>query len=227
MPISKWFVFFFSSLISASCIAEVLHNIEPLDTLGDIKKKYPNATLTRVKAAWVTEDQDFFSLEGPGFPGSLKIAFWDNRPEFRRDAEAARLNRPADKPDSESAMERVSNYLADRPDDDALHVNWVRWVPTAPIPMSRYRAKYGEPSKCEFSEDTMEPYCLWGARALTVRLTDDQKQVLMIEAGFTSAERRAAYVKRGVEIPDGLKEAPKSSPRATPPVASPPSTQKK
>lgn len=74
----------FIALTPAFCSAEILQNIEPLDSLGDIKLKYPNAVLTRVKAAWVTEDQDFFKLTGQGFPGELFIAFNDSRPGFRK-----------------------------------------------------------------------------------------------------------------------------------------------
>ncbi|MEI8305345.1 MAG: hypothetical protein WCG13_18870 [Burkholderiales bacterium] len=199
------------TMLSAACDAEVLHNIEPLDTLGSIKKKYPNATLTRVKAAWVTEDQDFFRLEGSGFPGELMIAFRDGRAGFR--LEAARKREEAIAAGkSEAGARSVFEDFANESDDEALSVDWVRWVPSRPIPLERYKSKYGEPTKCDFTADSMAPFCQWMPRLLLVMLTDDKKLVLSVEAAFTKAERRAAWLKRHGFVPNFLKEEPTSQP---------------
>lgn len=70
-------------LVMAASHAEILQGIEPLDTLGDIRKKFPNAQLQPIKAAWVKEDQAFYSLEGVGLPGKIRLAFDDSRPSWR------------------------------------------------------------------------------------------------------------------------------------------------
>jgi hypothetical protein len=84
--------------------AEILQGITPLDTLGDVKRKYPNAAIARVKAAWVTESEAFYSLSGPGFPGTLYIAFSDSRPFFKQmSADAAAKAKTPDKSASDAA----------------------------------------------------------------------------------------------------------------------------
>lgn len=197
-----------AALLAASVAiasAEILQGVRPFDTLGDIKKMYPNATMKPVKAAWVTEDKGFYRLSGEGFPGELYVAFSDTRPFARSTAarvrkEAAEAT-PATEPDT-----RVLDRIAQQSDDDALTVEWVRWVPASPIPFERYKSKYGEPAKCDFSADTMQPYCSWPSRELLVALTDDRKMVTNAEAQFTKAEQRAAYLARFGTVPDWLKE---------------------
>lgn len=212
------FSFIASALITltpALCSAEILQNIEPLDTLGDIKLKYPNAALTRVKAAWVTEDQDFFKLTGQGFPGELFIAFSDGRPNLRKLAKVTKKRMEEQGPDASSLVLDMQEKFANESDDDALNVQWVRWAPPSPIPLERYKSKYGEPSKCDFTNDTMQPYCEWSTRGILVKLSDDRKLVFFVEASFTIAEQRAAYQKRGWDVPLELKEeVPSKKPTA-------------
>lgn len=199
------------ALAAACAHAEVLHGVEPLDTLGTIKKKYPNAKLTRIKAAWVTEDEDFFRLEGQGFPGTLYIAFSDGRPGWRRQSAEQQQNQVAQGASAPTAQS-FTEFLASESDDDALIVNWLRWVPDVPIPMERYKSKYGEPGKCDFKADSMQPYCEWAIRGLIVALSDDKKLVLSAEATYTKAEMRAAWRRRGTFMPDWLKEEPSPEP---------------
>lgn len=107
--------------------------------------------------------------------------------------------------------------MANQSDDDALDVKWVRWVPASPIPLERYKSKYGESSKCDFSKVDMQPYCEWSQHGLFVNLSDDRKLVFSVEANFTLAEQRAAYRNRGFDLPNWLKEEPTSKkPTANP-----------
>ncbi len=193
--------------------AEILHDIQPLDTLGEIKKKYPNAKFVRVKAAWVTEEQDFFSMSGQGFPGTLYLAFSDYRPSYRRmlAKERAELD-----PTDDDAKRKVEIFQAviNEPDDEALSIEWVRWVPADPIPIARYKSKYGEPSKCDFNAADMHPFCQWNSRSLRVRLSDDQKNVVYAESEFTKAELRNEWLRKRGYVPDFLKD--QSEPQAAP-----------
>ena len=180
--------------------SEILQGIAPLDTLGDVKHKYPNAVITAVKAAWVTEDQAFYSLSGQGFPGVIYIAFEDDRPGYRKQLAAPSAMGAA----SEAAQVALLAPLANQSDDAALTVMWTRWVPEQPIPMARYKAKYGQPTKCDFQTATMQPYCSWESRSLMVNLSDDQLKVLTVEAHFTDAEQRLVWKTRYGFVPPWL-----------------------
>ncbi len=195
------------SIVAASSGAEILHGVEPLNTLGDIKKKFPNALVTRVRAAWVTENEDFYSLKGEGFPGVLYIAFQDERPTYRRRV-ADLKSLQVELSERQASELQFAEKIGNNSDDVALNVEWVRWVPSSPIPLERYKSKYGEPSKCDFKADTMAPYCTWQSRSLTVNLSDDKKLVLHAEAAFTVAEQRIAWKARFNFVPDYLAELP-------------------
>lgn len=217
-----------------SAAAEVLHGVEPLSSLGDIKKSFPNGKFERVPAAWVKEDQAFFSMTGKGFPGKLYLAFDDSRIHWR----GVLSDFPPDPPDdpelpasfaeaSNNVRQRIRE-LAYKAEDDALMINWVRWVPDVPIPIERVRAKFGDPSKCDFDAADFTPVCTWESRVLRAQMSDDRKSVEFFTAGFTKAEYRAAYKSRGREIPEGLKEeqpAPRkpaiSAPNGSTPKAKP------
>lgn len=195
--------------------AEVLHEVGPLSSLGDIKKSFPNGRFERVPAAWVKEDQAFFAMTGQGFPGKLFLAFDDSRHYWR----GVLSDFPPDDPELPASFTEASNTVRQRireqaykAEDDALIINWVRWAPVAPIPIERVRAKFGDPSKCDFDADDFTPVCTWESRALSAQMSDDRKSVRFFTAGFTKAELRAAYKSRGLAIPEGLKEE-QSAPR--------------
>lgn len=173
--------------------AEILHNIHPYDSLAAIQKKYPNATITKVDAAWVTEDKAFYQLTGSGFPGVLYLAFERPIPARKAmwDAIAEREARNQASP-NDLADKQILDFLLQLPEADQLSINWVRWQPPQPIPFERYRAKYGKPEKCDYSTLDMRPICSWPSRALIVSLSDNKANVLMVDAAFTQAEVKRA-----------------------------------
>lgn len=204
-----------------SANAELLFGIGPLETLGDIRKRFPNATFKQVKAAWVKEDQGLYSMEGPGHPGKLVLAFSDGRPLWRELAASARSAVQAASEPTQGDLDWASrsSELAHESDDVSLTISWVRWIPPAPIPLTRYKAKYGQPDKCGFSDADMSPYCEWTSRALLVELSDDQRNVIQAETAFTRAEMRAAHLRKYQRVPDYLKDEPASKdeqPKAKP-----------
>ena len=172
---------------SSAAHAEILQNVYPYNTLGDIRARYPQAEFKRVAAAWVTEDQAFYSMQGAGFVGTLYLAFSDQRPQWKRRATATvgvDFN-------ALSLEDQVARNNAWKPDDEALVIAWVRWIPPKPIPLSRLKARYGNPSKCDFDNSDFTPLCHWPARALVVQTTDDHQMATLLETGFTEDERRA------------------------------------
>jgi len=89
------------------------------------------------------------------------------------------------------------------PDDEALQVSWVRWVPDEPIPISRYNQRYGTPV-CSFSE-AMKPICTWKAVELEASMSTDEKSVNFVTTIFTQKERQQGFLRHYGYIPDFLK----------------------
>lgn len=195
---------------------EVLQGVEPLSSLGEIKRSFPNALFQRSRAAWVKEDQAFFSMTGQGFPGKLYLAFDDPRPYWQ----GLLKDMPPDPPSLPPSAAEINNEFrqqlrekANRAEDEALQISWVRWVPPAPIPMERVRAKFGDPSKCDFDETDFTPECKWESRALSAQMSDDRKAVEFFTTHFTKSERRSAYKRKGLEIPSWLLKEEDSAPK--------------
>lgn len=187
-------------ICSAAARSEIYHGIASSSSLGDIKKQFPNATIVKVKAAWVPPSEGFYLMTGIGLGGSVYLDFYDSRPVFatlamERANQAIPLRRLPDSDEKTAQLkeldERVAklNAIANRADDEALTVAWVRWVPTSPIPIQRFVAKYGKPSRTDFDNNNMEPYSIWTARALSAKLSDDLKFVFSVDYGFTEAEK--------------------------------------
>jgi hypothetical protein len=189
--------FLLALLVPALANAEIYKNINPLDTLADVKSKFPNAIYEKVPAAWVTEMDSFYKITGQGLSGRIMIKFNDYRPVYKKMAD--------DNPNSES-FESMQN-LANQSDEDALSVDWVRWIPEPPIPLERFMLKYGKPDKSGFDDDNMDPYKSWESRGIMVYLTNDGKDVYKVDFSFTNNEMRKAwkskynYIPKELEIP--------------------------
>ena len=177
--------FFGAVLIAAVPIArsEVFFDITWLMTLGEIKKRYPNATFARVRPAWEQPDEAFYLLTGNGLPGKVYILFDDPRPGAKE--QLAKVS-PQAAPDSKEVWERIR----DRTDDDALMTNWVRWIPPRTIPISRYQSKYG-PATCSLDAN-MSPICNWAKYSLQAQMSEDNKSVEFVTSGFTADEKKEA-----------------------------------
>ena len=193
--------------------AEIYQDIAPLDTLADVSAKFPNATLEHRAPAWAQPTDVLISLQGRGISGSIVVKFYDGRPNYRRSAETA----------ENDELKKQFEEWANESDENALTVEWVRWIPAEPIPLKRFVAKYGEPDSTGFRDDNMRPYRQWD-RGILANLDDDLKNVTDVEFTFTKAEQRAAWQKRHGFVPDFLKEppaAPKSKPARPAPKRSP------
>lgn len=180
-------------LFTNSARSEILQDIGYRESLKAIRNKLPNATFTPLKPAWLQSDEAFYLVAGPGLPGSLRINFDDSRPFFKKILE--------EDPGNEKAAAWAR--LAAQVDDDALTVSWVRWIPSIPIPLTRYIQRYGKPA-CSFNE-AMEPICEWSSIALLADMTDDQKLVIQVSTRFSKSEKRAAYLREFGFVPDSLK----------------------
>ncbi len=128
-------------LVSFSCIqaahAEIYQGIGPLDTMADLKAKYPHATFEQLHPAWAQEQDVMYKITGQGLSGLIIIKFVDHRPDYRHRSLVTQ-----DEPTI-----KFLTYLMNMSDDESLDVEWVRWIPEAPVPLQRLVAKYAPPRR--------------------------------------------------------------------------------
>src|ERR1700726_1405876 len=174
-------------LMSLSCIqaadAEIYQGIGPADTMADLKAKFPHATFTQLHPAWAQEQDVMYSIAGAGLSGLIIVKFVDHRPEYRRRSLAV----------TDEATIKLLTSLMNLSDDDSFGVDWVRWIPAAPVPLQRLVAKYGPPEEKGFASDDLQPYRRWATKGLIAYLSDDEKTVMRIDYEFTQAEYCASW----------------------------------
>lgn len=178
------------------CSAETYRGIGALDKLKDIKNRFPYAKVEKVNPGWIKPDEAMYRFTGEGMAGSIIIKFFDNR-EFWKN-EADKVNDPE--------MAENLRALAQRSDDEALGISWVRWVPDRPIPLERLISKYGKPEESSYSEEDYQPVRQWIEKGLVTYLTDDEKYVNRIDFTFTKKEIREAYLAKGMPVPPEFME---------------------
>jgi hypothetical protein len=188
--------------ISTVVNAEIYMGIGPLDTLGDIKTKFPKAYLQKTNPAWAQKSDVMYQITGSGITGTIVIKLNDYRASWKEASEK----------EQDPKTKETYNSLANQPDDEAITVSWVRWVPDTPIPVQRLISKYGLPEKSGFSNDDFQPYRHWEAKGISAFLSDDEKHVVRIDFEFTQSDYRNAYIQKYNFVPDWLKESPHKLP---------------
>ena len=189
------FIIFFL-ITSGNAHAEIYQNIGPLDTLGDLKSKFPNATFTKLNPAWAQETDVLFKISGPGISGGIIVYLSDGRPTFEKILK--------ENPLAENA-ETLKQLIA-KNDNDAIYVESVRWIPDYIVPLNRFISKYGKYDKSGFSDENFEPYHKWESKGVTTWLTSDEKNVNMVDFHFTKEETNNAYLQKYGFIPPWLKD---------------------
>ncbi len=174
------------TLLGVEAYAELYQGIGPLDTLADLKKKFPNANFVKAKPAWAQESDVMYKITGVGISGTIVINFYDSRPTWRVRAQEA----------TDEKLKELCERFANASDDDVM-VGWVRWVPDTPFSIERLITKYGKPDVSGFTNDDYQPYKEWKQRGLFVRLTDDGKRVVGMEFTPTKKEEEEAMKKVG------------------------------
>jgi hypothetical protein len=186
------YIFLLLILFSNISVAEIYKDFLPGDSLAIIKTKYPNAKLEEIKAAWVKDNESFIGLTGVGIIGSINLKF-STLDDFIKEMIKYTEDEIAKNPSSDnSENERLINSFNEslnRPLDQRLTLDWLRWVSPDPIPFERLVSKYGKPEKCDFDPDTFQPICLWLSKGVSANLSDDKKYVYSIEFSFTAEDR--------------------------------------
>jgi hypothetical protein len=96
------------------------------------------------------------------------------------------------------------------PEENLTFVDWVRWVPDLPLPITKVVAKYGKYSKSGTSDD-FTPYKAWVGRGITAIVSEDGKYVHYLDFEFTQKENDEGYKKRFGSYPNQKEE--KKSPK--------------
>jgi hypothetical protein len=174
-------------------MAETYKGIGPLDTLGDLKSKFPGAVFEKLDPAWAGEKDVLYSITGSGMSGTIVVKFLDSRVSVRQ---ALDEYQPGGKDRDVNFYERWANE-----ENTGLSVVWVRWIPDAPIPLQRFLTKYGPPEKSDFSEERLQPYKWWVSKGLQAYLSDDGKFVVRVDFEFTGKEYEQAFKAKSSYVP--------------------------
>lgn len=193
----KIIVFLIVLMIPHLAYSEIYKGIGPLDTLGDLKNKFPKASFNQLNPGWAKETDVMYQITGDGMSGIIIVKLYDERPHWKEYI----ANNPSD-----NNLEFFKS-LANQTDDEGITVEWVRWVPDSPIPLARFVSKYGKPEKSGFNDEDLQPFRHWEKRGLIGFLTDDGKNVSRVDFEFTLDEQRKAYKSKYNTIPPWLKEA--------------------
>lgn len=186
-------------LIVTSIHAESYRDIDPLDDLGAVKAKFPNATANRLTPGWAQPTDAMYQFTGIGMSGTIIVKFDDSRPSYKKELESG----------SATVSAELLQNLINQTDDEALTVSWVRWIPDSQIPLQRLISKYGKPEKSGFSDENFEPYRSWDKRGISVYLSDDEKFVQRIDFSFTKDEMRKAWLRKYKIVPYWLRDKPR------------------
>jgi hypothetical protein len=181
-------------VMCACALADTHLGIRPLDSLGEVRARFPDSQLVRMAPDWADESQALFSFTGGVLQGQLLVLFIDGRPDYRREI----ADGFADDLDA-------LKLLAAESDDRALRVKWVRWVPTTPLRVQDVVAKYGRWDAGGLSDDGFRLYRSWDARGITALLSEDEQSVLMMDFVFTEDEQRDAFIRRYGQLPSWLR----------------------
>ena len=178
---------------SKPATAEIYKGIAPYSNLATIKAMFPGATFEKVTPAWALPKDAMYEMSGEGLSGKIVLKFTDGRPQYIAIRDS--LHDPAGE---DSLMFAYWDALANGTEDDALHIDWVRWVPDAPIPLARFVARYGSAFRRGYADEDMQPYRLWATRGICAFLADGERTVVRVDYTYTTAEWQRAYNQLGV-----------------------------
>lgn len=192
----------FAVMVAATSIcshAEVFSDIWYNDTLASIKKQFPKAVYKDLAPAWLQADERFIEIHGPGLSHRLLIQFADIGPLVKEVAVEDQEKNQS--PTQQQLAWRASLLwrLTNAPDEFVV-VESVRIVYSDKVPISRFKARYGEPESCKFNESFVQ-ICTWPKRNMHANVTDDGKFVYQADTRFTKEEKIQSFHRRGEAVP--------------------------
>lgn len=187
-------------------------------TINDVRAIFPGATFEDQKVAWAKPGEKLICITGVGITGSIRILFQDARPSYpdnykvywttivRRKIEDRRMSadKPKLSPNAEKEVEELAvlaskkwarEFGAIQSDDKGYQAKWVRWIPNAPIPISRLKTKFGANPRISIDDTDFSIWAAWDSKGVAALLTDDKQLAHWVQYEFTPAEQR-----KGIEL---------------------------
>lgn len=195
----------FAVMVAATSIcshAEVFSDIWYNDTLASIKKQFPKAVYKDRAPAWLQADERFIEIQGSGLAHRLLIHFSDIGPPLKKIVIEKQQQTQSSTQQTIDWQADLLQRLTNTPDEFIL-VEWVRIAYIEKVPISRFKARYGEPASCKFDE-SFEQVCTWPKRGMTASLTEDGKFVYQADTRFTKEEKIESYRRRNEATPAWL-----------------------
>ena len=179
--------------------AESFLGLEPLEPLSSVKQRFSAGALTVEPADWLKPNQYFVKMQHPDGGGKVFLLF-EHDDEIRKkklaDLEKSVANLPSQAQGRSTKLlirqyrEKLSKSI-----DERLSLIRVRWLPDNPIRLSELITSYGKPDEKREGNAVYGPVFIW-SKGLNAHLSDDKKQVLMIEYWFTEDDLAVYFLRR-------------------------------
>ena len=186
-------------LISPAVQGETFLGLEALEPLSAVKQRFSSAGLTTEPADWLKPNQYFCKMRNPEGGGTVFLLF-EHDDELRKkklmELEKAVAKLPA-QVQGRSTRLLINQYREKlgKPLDDRLALIRVRWLPDNPLRVSDLISSYGKPDEKREGNASYGPVFVW-SKGLNAHLSDDKKQVNMIEYWFTEDDLAVYFLRR-------------------------------
>lgn len=179
--------------------AESFLGLEPLEPLSSVKQRFSAGALTVEPADWLKPNQYFAKMQHPDGGGKVFLLF-EHDDEIRKkklaDLEKSVANLPSQaQVRSTKLLIRQYREKLSKSIDERLSLIRVRWLPDNPIRLSELITSYGKPDEKREGNAVYGPVFIW-SKGLNAHLSDDKKQVQMIEYWFTEDDLAVYFLRR-------------------------------
>jgi hypothetical protein len=173
--------------------------IEPLDTLADVKAKWPNAQWQEVQKATEAEPFAMWTMAAGAWRGmgTLVVYFQDTRWQAKSMLQQT----------SESVEQPEWRQAAQATDDDALVIDSMTLVLQEAMPLKALVKQYGRYDATMPLDDGQGVYAVWHAKGMRAVVSDASQQVEQIDFVFTPEDIGNAYRRNGQEVPPDIEAA--------------------
>ena len=179
--------------------AESFLGLEPLEPLSSVKQRFSAGALTVEPADWLKPNQYFVKMQHPDGGGKVFLLF-EHDDEMRKkklvDLEKSVANLPSQAQGrSTKLLIRQYREKLSKPIDERLSLIRIRWLPDNPTRVNELITSYGKPDEKREGNAVYGPVFIW-SKGLNAHLSDDKKQVLMIEYWFTEDDLAVYFLRR-------------------------------
>ena len=188
-------------IISSSPIvwAESFLGLEPLEPLSSVKQRFSGLELIPEHADWLKANQYFCKMKNSEAGGTVFLLF-EHNDEIRKkklaELEKSVANLPSQAQGRSTRLlirqyrEKLSKSL-----DERLSLIRIRWLPENSMRVSELISTHGKPDEKREGNAVYGPVFVWN-KGLNAHLSEDKKQVLMVEYWFTEDDLALYFLRR-------------------------------